>query len=604
MNNCGFDNWDLRPFFSGPDKEDYASYFLSIKEKIGKMLAASEEQICKPDLGAFIVEFENLQAGLQHLVCYIECVRSENIADEVSAQAQNNLDELVAQGRLVEVRLLDRLRRLSDAEFIELRQDGRLVGAEYQLDRLRYRAVHSMDVALESLAAELNLTGFRAWENLYENIAGSLSFTVTNSRGEERRVPMSLKVSLMEDPDRQVRSSTLRESNKAWEGSAHAVSAALNNIAGCRLKLQQRRKCRHFLDEASFESGLQRGTLEKMVDTVLKNIELPRRYLRLKAKLLGLSKLGFQDLGAPVNFAAYTHEEEATTTKIYTWKEAGRIIIEAFNRFDPAFAAFAKQALDNHWVESEVREGKRPGGFCTSSTLLGQSRIFMTFQGNLGDVFTLAHELGHAYHEYLMTGLRPWAHNYPMTLAETASTFAEALLSDYLISQPAMSRLEKLSMYQRRLDDAATYLLNIIMRFLFERSFYEKRSQKVLSAAELCRLMEETQQAVYGDALNENELDPWFWASKGHFYITEISFYNFPYTFGYLFSMGIYAQALQQGASFLPIFAKLLRLTGSASCEDTASLSLGADLTGSNFWESSLSLIERDFAAFEQLLKS
>ncbi|MGM9992573.1 MAG: M3 family metallopeptidase [Candidatus Bruticola sp.] len=604
MTNCGFDNWDLQPFFSGPDQEDYLAYFLSVKEDILSILSKPENKLSLEDLGAFIVEFENLQARLQHLICYIECVRSENIADEVSAQAQNSLDELSAQSRLVEVRLLAQLRQLNKCEFSQLRRDIRLSGAEYQLDRLRYRAIHSMDAALESLAAELNLTGFRAWENLYENIAGSLNFTITDSCGKKRLVPMSLKVSLMEDPDRQVRTSTLKESNKAWASSAYAVSAALNNIAGCRLKLQQKRQCGHFLDEASFEAGLQRSTLDKMIDTVLQHIELPRRYLLLKAKLLGLNKLGFQDLGAPVNFAAYTHEAESAAAKVYTWSEAGQIIIEAFNRFDPAFGSFAKQALDNHWVESEVREGKRPGGFCTSSTLLGQSRIFMTFQGNLGDVFTLAHELGHAYHEHLMAGLRPCAHNYPMTLAETASTFAEALLSDYLISQPSMSRLDKLSMYQRCLDDAATYLLNIVMRFLFERSFYEQRAHKILSADELCRLMEETQKAVYGEALNTNELDPWFWASKGHFYITDISFYNFPYIFGYLFSMGIYAQALQQGRDFLPTFAKLLRLTGSASCEDTARLALGVDLDSSSFWEGSLSLIERDFAAFELLLNA
>ena len=159
-------------------------------------------------------------------------------------------------------------------------------------------------------------------------------------------------------------------------------------------------------------------------------------------------------------------------------------------------------------------------------------------------------------------------------------------------------------MYQRRLDDAASYLLNIVMRYLFERSFYERRPDKLFSASELCQLMEETQKQVYGDALEEKQLDPWFWASKGHFYITEISFYNFPYIFGYLFSMGIYAQALKQGAEFLPIFTKLLRLTGSASCEDTARLGLGADLTDSKFWESSLDIINRDFTAFEELLNS
>lgn len=604
MTNFGFDNWDLQPFFQGPDQEDYLAYFAAVKERVEELISCEQAPQTLEELSAFLLEFEELQARLQHMIVYMECVRSEDIANEVSAQAQSRLEELGARFRQIEVRLLASLRQLNEEQFKQLCSDPKMAGAEYQLERLRHSALHSMDAELENLAAELDLTGFKAWENLYENIAGSLNFEITDSEGQKRQAPMSLKVSLMEDPDRKVRTATLIESNKAWEGAAYAVSAALNNIAGCRLKLQVRRGYKHFLEEAAFDSGLQRSTLEKMIDTVLKHAELPRRYLRLKAKLLGLERLGFQDLGAPVDFAAYLHEVKPANSKTYTWQEAGELIVKAFNRFDPAFGKFAREALDNHWVESEVREGKRPGGFCTSSILLGQSRIFMTFQGNLGDVFTLAHELGHAYHEYLMDGLRPCAHNYPMTLAETASTFAEALLSDYLLAQPGLSRLEKLSMYQRRLDDAASYLLNIVMRYLFERSFYEKRPQKLFSASELCFLMEETQKQVYGDALDEKQLDPWFWASKGHFYITEISFYNFPYIFGYLFSMGIYARALKQGSEFLPVFTKLLRLTGSSSCEDTARLGLGADLTGSEFWESSLSIIERDFSAFEELLNS
>ena len=604
MTNCGFDNWDLQPFFQGPACEDYLAYFAAVQERVEELLSFGAAPQSLEELSAFILAFEELQARLQHLTVYIECVRSEDITNEVSAQAQSQLEELGARFRQVEVALLASLRKLNQEQFRQLCADPKMKGAEYQLERLHHSALHSMDPQLENLAAELDLTGFKAWENLYENIAGSLNFEITDSEGQKRQAPMSLKVSLMEEADRQVRTSTLAASNKAWEGVAQAVGAALNNIAGCRLKLQARRGYKHFLEEAAFDSGLQRSTLEKMIDTVLKHAELPRRYLRLKAKLLGLERLGFQDLGAPVNFATYLHEDQPGKSKTYTWQEAGEVIVKAFNRFDPAFGKFARQALDNHWVESEVREGKRPGGFCTSSILLGQSRIFMTFQGNLGDVFTLAHELGHAYHEYLMDGLRPWAHNYPMTLAETASTFAEALLSDYLLAQPGLSRWEKLSMYQRRLDDAASYLLNIVMRYLFECSFYEKRPSKLFSSSELCQLMEATQKQVYGDSLDEKELDPWFWASKGHFYITEISFYNFPYIFGYLFSMGIYAQALKQGPDFLPIFTKLLRLTGSASCEDTARLGLGANLTDSSFWESSLSIIKRDFAAFEELLNS
>ena len=649
MTSCGFANWELRSFFSGVQGEDYLEYFAQVKEEIVTLekratgFVGTDNQkadVSSGEAAQFCSDLENLEAKVSHLRCYIECVRSEDIANTEAQEAQSRLEGLEAQFRKLEVGWIAYLRLLSETEFNELMEEPVLEGACYQLERARYEAQHSMDPAQEKLAADLEISGFKAWENLYENIAGSLNFTIEDSQGQSRQVPMSLKVSLLEDPDDAVRRSALVNSNKAWEGAAEAVGAALNNIAGYRLKLQEWRNSGHFLQEAAFESGLKRTTLENMMDTVAREWELPRRYLRLKAKLLNKERLGFQDLVAPINFAEVVGADKAVaqSTHIYTWSEAVTIIEKAFTDFDPDFGQFARQALEKHWVESEVRPGKRPGGFCTSSLVLGESRIFITYQGSLGDVFTLAHELGHAYHEYLMKGLRPCAHAYPMTLAETASTFAENLLSDYLLAHPELGgsegpevseqeelnrelpeqgsanqgqldqimqsqRLERLKMYQRRLDDAASYLLNIPMRYFFEKAFYEQRPHKNFTAQDFCNLMLETQKKVYGDTLDSNELDPWFWASKGHFYITEVSFYNFPYTFGYLFSSGVYARAVKEGKAFLPTFRKLLRLTGSASCEDTAREALGVDLQGSQFWQDSLTLVKRDLDAFEALLK-
>lgn len=613
--DCGFDNWDLKPFFSGIEGEDFKKYLAELRSEANGLLQerapklkalcegqGSEEALIGEAADYFLI-LEDLSSRLGHLACYTECVRSEDLACEKAAQAQSEADILNSQLRKLEVALLAILKKLDDRGFAALCGRKELESARYYLRRLRREAQCSMEAELENLAADLAVTGFRAWENLYESLAGSLNFAYSDSRGQKHEAPMSLKVSLLEDGDPEIRRSALVNSNKAWEGVGESVSACLNNISGHRLKVQEWRKCGSFLEEAAFESGLKLSTLETMMDTVSQNWELPRRFLKLKAELLHSEKLGFQDLTAPVSFSAAEGSAEAEAEKKYTWGEACQLIEAAFNSFDPQFAAFAHRALEEHWVESEVRCGKRPGGFCISSTVLGQSRIFMTFRGSLGDVFTLAHELGHAYHESLLKGLRPCCHNYPMTLAETASTFAETLLGDYLLSLSGLGQRERLAMYKRRLDDAAAYLLNIPMRFIFERSLYERRAAgESFSAKKLCRLMEKVQAEVYGEALDPGQNDPWFWASKGHFYITDVSFYNFPYTFGYLFSLGVYARFRREGAAFRPVFGELLRLTGQADCEECALKTLKVNLQNKDFWQESLSLIETDLQKFTEML--
>lgn len=225
----------------------------------------------------------------------------------------------------------------------------------------------------------------------------------------------------------------------------------------------------------------------------------------------------------------------------------------------------------------------------------------MTFNGAMGDVQTLAHELGHTYHSYLMRDMRPWAAHYPMTLAETASTFAENLVTNAALSNPTTSDADKIRILDQRLQDSSAFMCNTLMRFDFESNVYERRRAGELSVSTLKELMVEAQRANYGDSLDPDELDPWFWASKLHFYITEISFYNFPYTFGYLFSMGIFARYLAEGAKFLPSYEALLRQTGSAPAEKVAMDALGVDLESPEFWSASVDLIEDDWKTFQEL---
>ena len=589
--------WDLSPFIDGPrEKErEYLRHLETDLLNLLKRLSDDQERAAEtPQFAETVLELEKLSSRLTHLTSYALCRHAEDVGDESAQLLNGQVSEITSLYNKAEILCIARLRLLDEDGFAELKGDPRLSGLGYWLERWRFQARHSMDPALEDLNAELSVSGYSAWERLYENVAGRLEFDYSDSQGNTEHTSMNSKVSLLEDVDPAVRRTTLENSNRAWQEVGDVVSACLNNISGYRLKLLQRRGIEHHLDNAVFESGLSRRTLNVMLETAAEFRPVMREYLRAKSKLCALPVMGFQDILAPV----HADGEEET----FSWEEGQNLVVSAFRSFATEFADFASLALERRWIDSEERAGKSPGGFCTSSPEIEESRIFMTYRGNYGDVATLAHELGHAWHEWLVKGERPFARLYPMTLAETASTFAERVLGDYVLNHGELSPSRRLAMLTRRLDDGVTYLLNIPMRFIFEDRFYNERRGGEVPLRRLQELMTETQREVFGDAVDPKQLDPWFWASKGHFYITDISFYNFPYTFGYLFSLGVYARARREGSKFTETYKQLLRSTGTDSCEGVARSILGVDLEKPDFWRESLNLVEQDWRELRDML--
>jgi oligoendopeptidase F len=308
---------------------------------------------------------------------------------------------------------------------------------------------------------------------------------------------------------------------------------------------------------------------------------------------MGLEGISWYDLEAPLPFP---------DTRSIPWEEAKTLVERAFTRAYPSLGAFTRRMYEDRWIEWEPRAGKRPGGFCTSSPLTGESRIFMTYRDTLHDLRTLAHEAGHAWHQQLVGPLRVWAREYPMTLAETASTFGELVLAEGLVAEGQASELEQARLLDMEAGNACAYLLDIPMRFAFEKSFYEERGQGPVSVSRLKELMVAAQRQVFGEALLPGEEDPYFWASKLHFYITGVTFYNFPYTFGFLLSRGLFSRFLAEGAAFLPRYEEFLRLTGSGTAEEVARRALGCDLETPAFWEEAIQTLEQPLQRLEGLL--
>jgi len=591
--------WDLTsyfPQFDGPEMRRFKDLLrddvLALKKQaaaatvLNQKSAAQWEQI--------LLRNEDLSRRMSHLSSYVSCLAASDARNEAYLAEESALVRLRAELAKVRIELLRAFKGSTDEDFSALKAKPSLQGAQNYLNRLREEAGRAMTPEKEILATDLGVDGIQSWGRLYDAVSSKLEFDMVFPDGRRERLPMSQRRSLMDHPDRRIRKAAFEGGNAAWQTVEDVAAAALNAIAGSRLTLNRHRGVEHFLDIALFQAAITRKTLDAMFDALLTNLEIPRTILRQKAKLLGETSLAWFDLGATLDLR--NHEN-------LSWDKAKTMVLESFSRAYPDLGNFfQQQVIAKNWVDWEPRAGKRPGGFCTSSMLNKESRIFMTYNESLGDVLTLAHESGHAFHGYRMRDVRPSARIYPMTLAETASTFGEQVLMNGLLDEPTISDAQKALLLDIEVGHGAIYLLDIPVRFEFEKAFYEERKSGELSVRRLKKLMAETQRRILGDALQPGGEDPYFWASKLHFYITGLTFYNFPYTFGYLLSRGLYAMFKKEGADFLPRYEEFLRLAGSDTAENVVKRTVGQDLEQPEFWNSAIRSLEEPRQRLEALL--
>ena len=396
---------------------------------------------------------------------------------------------------------------------------------------------------------------------------------------------------MMGDPDPTVRKELFEKWEQLWAQKAPLFADTLNHLDGFRLTNYKMHKIEHYLTPSLRYNRMKPETLDMMWATIQKNKQPLVDFLTRKAQLFGKEKMEWQDQDAPILLGE--HEE-----KRFTFDQAADFIIKNFNTFSPKMADFAKMAFEKSWIEAEDRSGKRPGGYCTGLPEMQESRIFMTYGESINEVSTLAHELGHAYHSHVMWDLPTVSQNYAMNVAETASTLAELIVADATVKE-AKSPEEKINLLDTKMQNAIAMFMNIHARFIFENKFYQARQERVVAEEEITEWMVEAQKEAYAGALATYH--PHFWSSKLHFYIDDVPFYNFPYTFGYLFSMGIYAHAQKTAGSFEDQYIALLRDTASMSTEDLAQKHLGVDLTQPDFWQAAIDIVRKDVQEFMDL---
>ena len=588
--------WDLTSYFPEFDGAEMRAFKQAIRADISELIQAATAlpELNETSAAAWediLLRAEDLSRRMSHLGSYVSCLASSDGRNEAYLREEAEITRVRAELAKVRIELLRAFKNASDAIFADLSARAPLAGAQNYLNRLREEARRAMPSEQEVLATELGIDGIQAWGQLYNTISSKLEFDMAFPDGGRKKLPMSQRRSLLDDADRRVRKAAFDGGNLAWQTIEDTAASALNAIAGTRLTLNRHRSVNHFLDIALFQAAITRKTLDAMFEALFANLAIPRRILRFKAKLMGLPALAWYDLGAPLDLPG---EERLS------WEKAKATVGASFARAYPALGDFFRKCvIAQNWVDWEPRPGKRPGGFCTSSMLSKESRIFMTYNESLGDVLTLAHESGHAYHGFLMRDVRPHARGYPMTLAETASTFGEQVLMNGLLEDPAVDDRQKALILDVEVGHGAIYLLDIPVRYEFEKAFYEKRADGPVSVTQLKNLMVETQRRVLGDTLEADGEDPYFWASKLHFYITGLTFYNFPYTFGYLLSRGLYGKFRKEGTGFLSRYEEFLRLAGSDTAENVVKRTIGDDIEKPDFWAAAIKSLEEPLARLE-----
>ena len=442
----------------------------------------------------------------------------------------------------------------------------------------------------ENIIANMKNTGSNAWSKLKDNLISSLTVEISE-HGKVKEYPLTVVLNMAYDKSEKVRKKAYEAEIKSYKKVEEGVAAALNGIKGEVLTICDIRGYKSPLEETLLNSKMDEESLNAMIEAMKESLPAFRKYLRRKAEMLGHKNgLPFYDLYAPINNAHMN----------FTYDEASKFIVKNFKTFSDDLANFAQKAINNDWIDVEPREGKVGGAFCAGIHTLGESRILLNFGGSFGDVVTMAHELGHGFHGECLKNESILNSNYPMPIAETASTFCETIIKKAAIKDA--TEKEALSILETEISDCTQVIVDIYSRFLFEKSVFEERKESALTVERIKELMLNAQKEAYGDGLDENYLHPYMWAWKPHYYDANYNYYNFPYAFGLLFAKGLYAEYLKKGSDFVGEYERLLSITGKNKIADITK-EVGIDIHDKEFWKNSLKTIEEDIEKFIMISK-
>ena len=584
-------NWDLESIFAGGSSSESLQQELqqiSTKMKefhqlVDAFTPNAENQV--EALTEILAVHEEIQKSFTECGSFIEALNSANIHDQQAKLLTGQLYSNLPAFQLATTILNKKFASYSEEDWQNLMTHFSQIA--FRLSEMRRDGQELLDEQSENIINTLALDGQSAWSQHYDTIVASIQIPFN---GEMLSAGQAFNT-MMSSQDKAVRQELFEKWEKAWSEKADIFADTLNHLDGFRLNNYKLHGVQDYLKQPLEYNRLDKETLDMMWGTIQKNKQPIIDFLTRKAQLFGKDKMDWQDQDAPIVLGDFEERR-------YTFDQAADFIVENFKKFSPKMSEFAQMAFNKAWIEAEDRPGKRPGGYCTSLPKSQESRIFMTYGESVNEVSTLAHELGHAFHSHVMWDLPTLNQDYAMNVAETASTFAELIVADATLKE-AKTDEEKINLLDVKLQNAIAMFMNIHARFIFESNFYAARQKGLVATDEITRLMVEAQKEAYINGLGSYH--PHFWAAKLHFFIDEVPFYNFPYTFGYLFSLGIYAKASQHADGFENQYIALLRDTASMTTEELAKKHLDTDLHQATFWQAGIDMVLKDIATFMDL---
>lgn len=587
-------NWSLKELYPSFESQEFKIDMDKLTNKINEVNEWANEIVKDNNdilvkLEEYIKRYSKLTELISKIGAFIELSISVNTKDTEALRYsdifEKKLTHMVEASTKVE-------RYISTIDNIEhiIEKSELLKAHEYVLKSIVEQSKYLLSDKEESIIANMKNTGSNAWSKLKDNLISSLMVEIKEN-DEVKEYPLTVVLNMAEDKSEEVRKRAYEAEIASYKKVEEGVAAALNGIKGEVLTVCDFRGYKSPLEKTLLDSRMDEESLNAMLDAMKESLPVFRKYLRRKAEMLGHKNgLPFYDLYAPISNADMK----------FTYDEGAKFVVKNFRTFSDNLGDFAQKAIDNNWIDVEPREGKVGGAFCAGLHFIGESRILLNYGGSFGDVVTMAHELGHGFHGECLKNEAILNSEYPIPIAETASTFCETIIKKAAIKEA--NKDEALAILEAEICDCTQVIVDIYSRFLFEKSVFEARKESALTVSQIKKLMLEAQREAYGDGLDPEYLHPYMWAWKPHYYDADYNYYNFPYAFGLLFAKGLYAEYLKKGESFTSEYERLLSITGKNKIADITK-EVGIDIHNKEFWRNSLKTIEEDIEKFIELSK-
>ena len=587
-------NWSLKELYTSFNSEEFLEDMECLTEVIDEInkwteIIVKDTDCAKVKLEGYVERFSVLADLITKIGSFIELSISVNTKDDEALKYSDILEKKLTKIVEAETKLNKWISSIENIDEV-IKDSILLKDHEFILKEVVEKSKYLLTDREEAIIANMQNTGSNAWGKLKDNLISTHKVEI-NEDGKIKEYPLTVVLNMAYDKDEKVRKRAYEAEIASYTKIEEGVAAALNGIKGEVLTICEFRGYKSPLEQTLINSRMDEESLNVMLEAMKESMPKFREYLKRKAEILGHKNgLPFYDMYAPI----------VESDMEFDYEKGKKFVVDKFRTFSDNLANFAQKAMNNNWIDVMPKEGKVGGAFCAGIHYLGESRILLNYGNSFSDVVTMAHELGHGFHGECLKDESVLNTEYPMPIAETASTFCETIVKKAAIKEA--DKITALAILESEISDCNQVIVDIYSRFLFEKSLFEARKESALTVDQIKKLMLDAQREAYGDGLDPEYLHPYMWTWKPHYYYANSNFYIFPYAFGLLFAKGLYAEYLKKGSEFSSEYENLLSITGKHNIADITK-EVGIDIHNKEFWKSSLRTIEEDIDKFMELSK-